>query len=918
MPELYDVFLSYAHDDRARVSQLRDELCARGIRVWMDETAIETFESITSAIETGLAASKVFLAFYSAAYPARRACQWELTAAFLAATRLGDPRLRVLVINPEATTTHIEPIELRDALFMSSTEDLDIIKAVSQRTRDLDGAFGDLETLTPPPWFVGRPAISSRFVGRVADMWEIHSGLRAGDFALITGAPGYTVVQMTGMGGIGKSLLAAEYALRFGASYPGGIFWLRGLAHDGASEQMSAEDRVASRDAQLLAFARDPRIGIETTGLSPDQLTGALAMALEVQHKPYLWIVDDLPVDVPLFELSGWLAPSGSGKTLLTTRSRKYESIGVSIELEVLSEPDGLELLAKHRQPDSLEERQAAAGLVSDLGGHALALDVAGAALKAELGIRTYAQWRTALAAPTPDELEIATHYTGELPSGHEPSVATTLARSIRRLDSPGYDFLRLASVLAAPPIPASLIVDVFALADEVSARAARTRAVEAMHEAQALSLADVADESHGSRQVHGLVSRTMMLLERESERTAVLTRAAILALINDLSESVPARLSREGTTVAHARHLANPAVDLERIVLLGLVAQHDSFRADYRSARINEERVVDWLRLAVGEEHPITLIALNNLATTMGALGDVKGYRALIERVASASTRVLGKHDPDTLTALSNLAQSLSDTGDLGPARALQEEVLELRRVVLGEDHPNTLLSMDSLAGTVMELGDIGPARALYEQVVGDSTRALGKEHPATLLSMSNLAAALSELGAFDSARALELDVLQTRRRVLGNSHPETLTSINNLAETYRSLGDLETTRRYQEEVVAALSSTLGDEHPDTLTSRGNLAGTMADSGDLVGARADLDTIVEASRRVLGDQHPSTLRSMGSLAAVSYRLGDRETARDLLVIVVGGRRRVLGDDHPDTQKSTTELEVVTHELNAP
>lgn len=104
----FDVFLSYAHADRERVLKLRDALVASGLRVWLDDTQIETFESISAAINNGLAHSKVLVAFYSAAYPTRRACQWELTAAFLAAQRSGgDPRERVLVVNPEAGVGHI-------------------------------------------------------------------------------------------------------------------------------------------------------------------------------------------------------------------------------------------------------------------------------------------------------------------------------------------------------------------------------------------------------------------------------------------------------------------------------------------------------------------------------------------------------------------------------------------------------------------------------------------------------------------------------------------------------------------------------------------------------------------------------------------------------------------------------------------
>ena len=117
MPAEYDVFVSHAWADGDRPHQIANSLRAVGLKVWFDATEIADFESITRAVQQGLARSKALLAWYSKTYPLRRACQWELTAAFLAAQREGDPRRRVLVVNPEAEADHIHPIELQDAKF---------------------------------------------------------------------------------------------------------------------------------------------------------------------------------------------------------------------------------------------------------------------------------------------------------------------------------------------------------------------------------------------------------------------------------------------------------------------------------------------------------------------------------------------------------------------------------------------------------------------------------------------------------------------------------------------------------------------------------------------------------------------------------------------------------------------------------
>jgi tetratricopeptide (TPR) repeat protein len=912
------MFLSYTHSDQERVVVLRDALDARGLRVWFDDRTIDTFESISGAIARGLARSKVLVAFYSREYPTRRACQWELTAAFLAAARLGHPARRVLVVNPESSVEHIEPVQLRDALLIGNTDVDDMAEALVAQVEPLTGELGDLEVLVPPPWFGQRPVGATRFVGRAVDMWKVHSALHGGDVALITGARGDTLAHVTGMGGIGKSLLAEEYALRFAAGYPGGVYWLRAFGYDDAGESLTREGREAQRDRQLARFARG--LGLTTRDLSPEELLDALAGALDARARAFLWIVDDLPGELGRRELDGWLAPGRYGKTLLTTRSRGYGSVGNQIDLGVLSEVEGVELLSQHRQPDDAEEYQAARGLVSDLGGHALALDVAGAALSAEEGVRSFGQYRAALANLTEDELELGARFVGQLPNGHEPSIASTLARSIARLDDAGVDFLRLASVLAVQPIPASLVVDVFARADRLESDAARRRAVSAMHAATTLSLAETVGDDEGlrlvhrrdgSRQVHTLVSRTIRLLEQQTERFGALVAAVIETLTAQLQAALSAQLPVAGSTrvaasgaaLTHARHVGTPPIDEPRTTLLFWVAEHDRYRGDYRSARLLQAQVLEAMRQLLGDEHPSTLTAMSNLAATLGELGDVEGSRALHEQVVESSRGVWGDKHAFTLTAMSNLAATLRELGELEGPRALEEQVVESSRGVWGAEHPSTLTAMSNLAVTLHESGDLEGARGLYTQVLEAMRRLLGEEHLSTLTAMSNLAATLRESGDLKGARAVYEQVLAARSRVLGEEHPHTLRSLHSLAVTLREAYDLDGARAREEQVVESAGHVLGEEHPFTLTAMSTLAAMVEESGDLEGARALEGRVSRARRRGLTDEHLDMLRSIGQLAATLRGSGDLRAARGLEM-----QRRVLADEHLSTPGTVKNL----------
>src|SRR5664280_3637694 len=120
-------------------------------------------------------------------------------------------------------------------------------------------------------------------------------------------------------------------------------------------------------------------------------------------------------------------------------------------------------------RPVGKDEEEQARGLAKDLGYHALALDVPASALMSYGGDEPYRKFREELSNQDEDALELSTELADTLPNGHEKSIAQTMLRSIRNLGAEGQDFLRLASVLAVAPIPASLVTAVFEETDKRS-----------------------------------------------------------------------------------------------------------------------------------------------------------------------------------------------------------------------------------------------------------------------------------------------------------------------------------------------------------------------------------------------------------------------------------------------------------------
>jgi hypothetical protein len=913
----YDVFVSYAHQDLARVLPLVKALRERELNVWFDEREIRAHEGITDRVRNGLARSKLLLAYYSRTYPTRRACQWELTAAFLAAQALGeDPRARVLVVNPEREadggllTEHIQPVQLRDASCCIEAlhgdapewdaEAVRVAELASSHGRQLGEARGKM------PGQPGRRLVDTPgFVGRLDELWEIHSALTAGDAALISASTGGEVAQIAGLAGIGKSLLAEEYALRFAAAYPGGVMWLRASVTgegEGALERAATRagvetrlteaqrdgllggERDQARHAQIRAVAVD--LGISVSARSPDEVRADVAAAI-AQAGPSLWVVDDLREGLDSAEVRAWLAPHPNAKTLITTRSRGYE-LGRRVDIDGLGDDDGYLLLTAKRKPaaDDRVEDVAARGLVADLGGHALALTVAGHRLAAETGMRSFAEYRAALAERAEDALELAAELRPQLPNGHESSIAATLLDSIERLGEPGRDLLRVMSMLAPAPFSKRMLSDVFAEADALASREARDRAVRAIADTSVHSLSEPANPDGNSFSVHALVARAIAFEEADSERVRELRIAApevllrhVRSLSEKLSESqVRAHMRGEAWAdfIAHARELsynafreAETGVSGAVVPLLDLAAHHDFERREYQAAAASWELCLTLLEFIEEGQSAPALRVKDYLADVLATLGDLPRARELAQDVVEARERQLPPDDEETLTALQTYAKTL----DRQQGREVLQRVAKARARKSGEDDPGTLDAREDRAALLIAQ-DPQAARDELERILEVREASAESNDLRTIQTRQNLAVALLTAGEAARAREHFEWVLEQRRGRRGVTHEETVNTMFYVAQL-RAGEDPEGAREMLEHVRDWRTDRYGPEHERTVHAVEALDRLSQRPADLTVMPADGDTtgLVRTVVDGVTVDHPPGM-SLPTLGAAAQPLG--------------------------------------------
>ncbi|KAI3326362.1 putative kinesin [Xylariaceae sp. AK1471] len=170
--------------------------------------------------------------------------------------------------------------------------------------------------------------------------------------------------------------------------------------------------------------------------------------------------------------------------------------------------------------------------------------------------------------------------------------------------------------------------------------------------------------------------------------------------------------------------------------------------------------------------------------------------------------------------SVLHKTAWYLRMVGQWHEAQKMAEDAMKVRMKSFGREHEETLNSMSNLASTYRNQGRWEAAEKLFVEVMETRKQKLGADHPDTLTSMSNLASTYRNQGRWAAAEKLEVEVIETRKQKLGVYHPDTLTSMNNLAYTWKGQGRQSEALELMRKYVLAAQRILGAHHPNYLSS--------------------------------------------------------------------------------------------------
>jgi transcriptional regulator with XRE-family HTH domain len=562
----------------------------------------------------------------------------------------------------------------------------------------------------PRVWNI--PARNPGFTGRDDLLAEVRQQLLAGDKAVVQA--------LHGMGGVGKTQLAAEYAHRFAGTYD--LAWWINAEQGG----------LIGNQVAALGLA----LGCVQPGAGNEAVRAAVLA--ELRHRGRWLLVFDNAEDPAV--VAPWL-PGGGGHVLITSRQRGWNEVAAPVEVDVLARAESVAILQARVTVLSGADADRLAAALGDL---PLAIAQA-AGFMADTGM-------------TADEfLGLLRTRAGQLlaqgaPGSYPQSLAAAtglIADRLARQDPAAAGLASVCAFLAPEPIPQSLFTAaVSVLPSELAVRAADPlawRQTLAHMTRQSLARID-----HRGLQMHRLTQA--ILRERLTPAQAAATRKyaeALLAASDPGDMPNPATWPRWARLTPHvlAADLAatgNPALR----ELAGHTCWYLLERGDIRTAHDLASGLHQHWRDRLGEDHPHTLTAAHYLARTLLEMGRHAESRDLNHDTLARRRRVLGHDHLDTLYSAHNLAINLRKLGDVQAARDLNQDTLGRHRRIRGHDHRSTLGSATILAHDLRELGEVQAARDLNQDTLDRRRRIPGQDHPDTLNSAHNLAIDLRQLG--------------------------------------------------------------------------------------------------------------------------------------------------------------------------
>ena len=638
-----------------------------------------------------------------------------------------------------------------------------------------------------PPFYVPYRQKGDQVIGREEALAKVRQQLTAGRRTAI----GQTAV-FQGLGGLGKTQLAVEYAFHYRDTYPNGVIWLT------ADQDIDAQLVDLAVKANWIAPVSDHKTKLE---IARHRLRSYSACLIVFDNLEDMAAIRDyLP------------EPPAGPHILVTSRSEQPDFSYVSID--VLDPEQSLNLLTQEagRQPDSDDEWTAAREIARVLGGLPLALELAGAYLS-----RRPVSWCRYLSLLQNNLKQALPQRLASL-TGHDADLYSTLqvSESVFAEEPRLQDILDVLTWSGAAPMSIELLATLLGAS-------VHTELIGALGLGTALRILQPTPDGD-SYAIHRLVREVRReqtpLKDRPTWAADLCQRSGdwFTSMRQDFTQ-----LPRFEAEIDHLREWHDHALKFapkQASRLTWLKSYPAYHRGQLREIQHRIELALDEYRKQGCDDRPLLAHLYNDLSVALAQLGNPKHALELAEQALTIRRELFGEWHPDTAQSLHNVAGYYHELGNSKLALELAEQALAIQLDLLGERHLDTTRTIDSVARYYSALGNSQRALQLAEHALSIRNDLFGELHPDTARSLDNVANIYNVLGNHKRALELAEQTLNIRRDLFGMRNPDTANSLHSLATFLLALGNTYQAYTRAEDAYGIRAQLLGPQHPATLST--------------------------------------------------------------------------------------------------
>ena len=710
------------------------------------------------------------------------------------------------------------------------------------------------------PVWLPYPSLGPLFKGREEFLRQMRQALGqrgAGGKQAAAITASATAAAVHGLGGIGKTRAAVEYALAHQEEYTALL--------------LVGADSPASLQQNLAALAGPAVLNLPQHQAPEMDVQLAAVLGWLQQNPGWLLILDNVDHEDAARaaeQLLGVLQGS-DGQVLITSRLSSWSAAVLTLALDVLSRKDATAFLLERTDRDpgrrkADDDDHRARELAEELGCLALALEQAGAYIvRHRLDLAGYlTRWRRSRST--------VLAWFNERVMQYPHSVAMTWQTSVDQLGDAARDLLGWLSWLAPEPVPEALLETL----DEDGE--SHEDLLEVLAELEGYSLV-TRDRDRPFFAVHRLVQQ----VTRRSLGT----------------EQIRATLERALNRV-DAAFIGDP-IDVRDWPTLEPLAPH----------------VLEVVKHAdrAGIADPTSRL-MNQLALLLLASNRLNQAEPLLRRALAIDEASLGPDHPSVATGLNNLAQLLQDTNHMDQAEPLLRRSLKIHEASLGHNHPTVATQLNNLATLLAATNRLDQAEPLLRRALEIDEAGLGQDHPSVAIDLNNLAQLLAHTNRLDQAEPLLRRALEIDEANQGQAHPTVARGLNNLAQLLAATNRMDQAEPLLRRALDIHEASLGQDHPSVATSLNNLALLLKDTDRLDEAEPLMRHALEIDEASLGQDHPEVARdlnNMGMLLQATNRLDQAEPLFGRCLFILHEFFRRTGHEHPNWRAGLANYEDV-------